>query len=239
MDGELAEAIETMASGDDNFALLLDHEYTQNCIRWFGSGALKGVDRARGLALGKANSSVSAEKKLQFYLVELHYQTAFYGNGGDKSRQEKAIWYSAYGSWVGPGDKVELKLNFLNPCHETHAQRWRKPYGSSDERVYTGNERRRYAIVAWPMADDAENAVKFVNIETAAEILAKLPSMDTAKLRKFMDAGDAKLAILDARDKECQADPRRRQEKFMPVGALWDLCRALSKLSRMRLTQRW
>ncbi|EGZ22716.1 hypothetical protein PHYSODRAFT_252137 [Phytophthora sojae] len=82
MSAALADAIETMKPGDDCFALLLSHEYTQKSLQGLGAGALKGVDRARFQALEEANASVSAEKKLEFHVVELHHEVVFYNAMG-------------------------------------------------------------------------------------------------------------------------------------------------------------
>ncbi|KAE8904026.1 hypothetical protein PF005_g7449 [Phytophthora fragariae] len=170
MSAALADVIETMQAGDDCFALLLSHEYTENSIEGFGAGALKGVDRARFLSLEEANASVSAEKKLQLHLVELHHRVVFYGSRGDigdwdeESREEETKWYSIDGKSLGPGDNVEVKFNFLNPGQETFSQLWRKPFGSSEIHGYMGNEGptkrtaySRYAIIAWP---DVESVKK-------------------------------------------------------------------------------
>ncbi|KAF4319168.1 hypothetical protein JM18_004667 [Phytophthora kernoviae] len=40
----LASAVSSMGAGDDSFALLLSHQYTEKSIEELGSGALKGID---------------------------------------------------------------------------------------------------------------------------------------------------------------------------------------------------
>ncbi|KAG7382649.1 hypothetical protein PHYPSEUDO_004680 [Phytophthora pseudosyringae] len=136
MSEAVAEAIETIEPENNPFALLLSHEYTKKSIKGFGSSALKGVDRARFLALEEANASVSAEKKLQFYIVELFHEVHFYGNNGDIGdweeergrRAEKTTWYTTDGESFGDCN-TGVKFNFLNPVQETLSQMWKKPYG--------------------------------------------------------------------------------------------------------------
>ncbi|KAE9034844.1 hypothetical protein PR001_g9562 [Phytophthora rubi] len=210
MGGELAEAIETMTSGHDSFALLLAHEYTDRSIAGFGSRALKGVDRERFLALEEANRSVAAEKKLQFHIAKLHYHVNFYhfgsilGRYGVECREEKVAWYTLGGESLGLGDEVKLKFNFLNPAMETQSQFWQKPYGSSDSNGYLGNEGpekdsvySRFAIVAWPAVDNVEFTMKFASLGTAFETLRVQRPVDTATLLKFMDLAITKLADID------------------------------------------
>jgi hypothetical protein len=66
MSAELADIIETMAPGDNSFALMFSHEYTESSMETYGAGALKGLDRSRFRALEEAISSVSADKKYSF-----------------------------------------------------------------------------------------------------------------------------------------------------------------------------
>ncbi|KAE9270137.1 hypothetical protein PF008_g30688 [Phytophthora fragariae] len=111
LSGELAEAIETMTSGDDNFALFLVHEYTKKSIVGYGSSALKGVDRARFQALAEATTHVSADKKLQFHIAELYHHVNFYGTSGsigdwnEEGRDEKATWYTTSGKCIDADDE--------------------------------------------------------------------------------------------------------------------------------------
>ncbi|EGZ22752.1 hypothetical protein PHYSODRAFT_330492 [Phytophthora sojae] len=162
-----------MKPGDDCFALLLSHEYTQKSIEGLGAGALKGVDRARFQALEEANASVPAEKKLEFHVVELHHEVVFYGRYGnigdwdEESREEKTRWYTTQGRALGSGRTA--KFNFLNPCNETLAQMWKKPYGSSNMHGYMGNEGPtketkycRFAVVAWPEVKSREHKTNFI-----------------------------------------------------------------------------
>ncbi|KAF1782535.1 hypothetical protein GQ600_12109 [Phytophthora cactorum] len=153
MSEALAEAIKTMKPGDDMFALLLSHEYTKQSI-----GNL-------------ASTFVSADKKLQFYIVQLFHEVYFYASFGDigdweeerDRRAEKTTWYGTDGGSIGSG-AGKIKFNFLNPVGETLSQMWQKPYGSSYMHDYMGNEGptkettyQRYAIAAWPEVDDEEN----------------------------------------------------------------------------------
>ncbi|GMF10722.1 unnamed protein product [Phytophthora lilii] len=124
--GALANAIETMGPGDDSFALLWSHEYTTDGISEFGLKALKGVDRARFLALEKQMLWFLLKKKIQFHIVELCHQVRFYGRYGgigdwnEKNREENIPWYTTQGRCVGTGD--EVKFNFLNPQQENRCQ---------------------------------------------------------------------------------------------------------------------
>ncbi|EGZ25822.1 hypothetical protein PHYSODRAFT_326790 [Phytophthora sojae] len=130
MRGELTGAIENMTPGDDNFALLLAHEYTDRSIGLFGSTALKGVDRERFLALEEANNSVSAEKNLQFHIAHLNFLNPAmetysqlwesYGSSessgylGNEGPQKDSI-YSRFAIVAWPAvDNVELTMKFAN-----------------------------------------------------------------------------------------------------------------------------
>ncbi|KAG1689816.1 hypothetical protein DVH05_001849 [Phytophthora capsici] len=174
MAGELTDIMETMKPSDSCFALLLSHEYTENSITSLGSHALKGVDRARFLALEEANAALSDGKKLEFVIAELYHHVSFYGMYGDigdwdeESREEKVTWYTTNGVRLGVSGSV--KLNFLNPIQETRAQLWMEPYGSSDMHGYMGNEGptkdsryNRYAIVAWSKVDREEYMSAFID----------------------------------------------------------------------------
>ncbi|OWZ01940.1 hypothetical protein PHMEG_00026593 [Phytophthora megakarya] len=178
MAGELAKIIETMEDGDNSFALLLSHEYTDKSFNMYGSESFKGVDRARYLALEEANASVSKGKKLEFLIAKLYHNVTFYGNNGnmgdwdEESRCEKLTWYTIDGDSLGEGDRVPVKFNFLNPTKNTYTELWKKPYGSSDMTGYMGNQGpeknsvySRFAIVA------CSSAAKVVQGD---EILVKL-----------------------------------------------------------------
>ncbi|RMX62504.1 hypothetical protein DD238_007732 [Peronospora effusa] len=65
----LSVAISQMEN--ESFALFLSHHYTKKSIGDFGCAALKGVDRARFQALEVANSRVSDDKKLRFFIVKM------------------------------------------------------------------------------------------------------------------------------------------------------------------------
>ncbi|EGZ27149.1 hypothetical protein PHYSODRAFT_467929 [Phytophthora sojae] len=162
--GALADAIETMEGGDECFALPLAHKYTQKSISGFGSDALKGVDRARFLALEEANARLDFESRLDFHFVELTHKVVFYGSYGDigdweeESRDEETTWYTMSGASLG--SSYVGKFNFLNPGQETFEMLWEKPFGSSYMHGYMGNEGptkettySRFAIVAWPEED--------------------------------------------------------------------------------------
>lgn len=62
---ELADALSTIGPEAESFALLLVHEYTEKSIGDLGSGALKGIDRARFVALEESNA---VDRKMQFYI---------------------------------------------------------------------------------------------------------------------------------------------------------------------------
>lgn len=114
---ELAGAISNMGPQDTSFALLLEHEYTEKSIAGMGSGALKGIDRARVQALEEANAAVSSDKKLHFFIAqlkhEIHYDT--FEGCKEVSRDEYITWYSANEECFGSAN-TDAKLNFLNPA---------------------------------------------------------------------------------------------------------------------------
>ncbi|KAG6944775.1 hypothetical protein JG688_00016921 [Phytophthora aleatoria] len=74
---DLLSAISMVSDGNESFALLLSHEYTEKSIVDFGCEALKGVDRVRFGALEEANALVAADKKLNFYIAELTHFVLF------------------------------------------------------------------------------------------------------------------------------------------------------------------
>ncbi|GMF39508.1 unnamed protein product [Phytophthora fragariaefolia] len=243
----LAEAIERMKPGDDCFALLLSHEYTQKSIKGFGAGALKGVDRARFLALKEANASVSAEKKLKLHFVKLHHQVVFYGMFGDigdwneVSRVEKTTWYTLEGGRVGQGDNVKVKFNFLNPERATFAQLWEQPFGSSDMHNYLGNEGptkeatySRYAIIAWPDAENVKYTMELIDLEVSAKALKDMPSISNEALDNFLNTASEKLARMDAVEQveKERKDPWYKSQQVrvsVPAGLCEVLCELLEE----------
>ncbi|KAG2774980.1 hypothetical protein Pcac1_g14413 [Phytophthora cactorum] len=92
---DLANAISSMDSEDDSFALVLSHEYIDTRIESVGIGALKGIDSVRFHALEEANTLVPAARKLKFFLVRLTHQADFAeGRLGhwEAERKESSSW---------------------------------------------------------------------------------------------------------------------------------------------------
>ncbi|KAG7377430.1 hypothetical protein PHYBOEH_000877 [Phytophthora boehmeriae] len=89
---ELTNAINKMKTGDDSFALLLSHQYTAKSIEDLGSGAFKGVDRARFHALQEANAGASPDKKVHLFIAKLAHKIHLYdeamGDGSWKKDEE-------------------------------------------------------------------------------------------------------------------------------------------------------
>lgn len=245
---ELAAAVNRMQGGDDAFALLLSHEYTQKSIEDLGSGALKGVDRARFQALEEANFIVAGDKKLHFFIAQLSHDVHYWEDGRDTGswqedrRDETITWYSTSGKSHGQSETASLKessfgganeepepetvqLNFLNPGRESLSNLW-KIHGSSTFEGYLGNEGAtrnttysRFAIVAWPAVQAVENALKFINVDAATGALQSQKPVNAAALRTFMEAVSAKLA-------EPNSKRSWRQTNTVSVG----LCRGLCEL---------
>jgi hypothetical protein len=205
---DLADAIADMGQEDESFALLLSHQYTKKSISSLGAGALKGVDSARFRALDEANAAVSSDKKLNFFIAKLVHKIVSCPEGvfnttwKEEERKQAIHWYASTGEDLGRSmdTKLAVKLNFLNPGQETFTQRW-EPHGSSNEEAYTGNEGPtrntkydRYAVVAWPAARHAENALKFMSMGLAAEALMARRPVGAADLRAFLDAASKRFA---------------------------------------------
>ncbi|KAE8990543.1 hypothetical protein PR002_g21123 [Phytophthora rubi] len=200
MSEELADAISTVGPDKELFALLLAHEYTEKSIGDLGSGALKGIDRARFVALEEANAAVPVDKKLQFYIAQVTHEIEYYGNEGyepagweEYSRKNTVTWFSTSGQRFGPKKLKVKKMNFLNPGYETYYELWRT-HGSSKMEGFMGNEGpsmntkySRYAIVAWPAAHGVENALKFINAEAAIGALENQKPVNAAALGEFMN----------------------------------------------------
>ncbi|EGZ25980.1 hypothetical protein PHYSODRAFT_253566 [Phytophthora sojae] len=177
MSEELADAIRTMGPEEESFALLLAHEYTEKSVGDLGSGALKGIDRARFMALEDANAAVDAVKKLQFYIAKMTHEIEYYSADGyergdwEEGRRESVItWFSTSGHQFG-AKKLTMKMNFLNLGFETFYELWRT-HGTREEQGFMGNEGpsmnttySRYAVIAWSAAKGVENAFKFINAE--------------------------------------------------------------------------
>ncbi|KAG2904253.1 hypothetical protein PC129_g18230 [Phytophthora cactorum] len=195
---ELTEAISTIGPEEESFALLLSHEYTEKSMKELGSGALKGIDRARFAALEDANLIV--DKKLQFYIAEVKHEIHYCGNDGyepsswvEFGRENTATWYSTTGQRFGV-KKLKMEMNFLNPGHESYYELWRS-HGSKKGEGFTGNEGplmdttySRYAIIAWPAAKAVEKALDCINTEAAIEILRSQKPSDADALRGLMNA---------------------------------------------------
>lgn len=199
---ELAGVINGMEPQEKSFAMLLSHEYTKKSIGDLGSGALKGIDGARFRTLEEANTRVSPDKQLRFFLAKLSIKI---GNCLDEDRwhiwdhQQAIHWYTPNGEDFGRWEnkKLEQKLNFLNPGRETFLQLW-KSFGSTDD-VFTGNEGpikmtkyHRFAIIAWPATRYFENVIKFMSAEIAAEAFVSCGSVDAAVLRSLLDTARVK-----------------------------------------------
>ncbi|GMF49380.1 unnamed protein product [Phytophthora fragariaefolia] len=127
---DLTDVISSMEPEHESFALLLSHEYTKKNIADLGSGALKGIDRARFRALEEANTAVSADKKLRFYIAKLCVKVCNRLNeeGWESCGYEQALhWYTTSGEDLGrcKDENAKVKLNFLNPGQETLMQLWR------------------------------------------------------------------------------------------------------------------
>ncbi|KAJ8527441.1 hypothetical protein ON010_g14822 [Phytophthora cinnamomi] len=243
MSGELSDTFETMTSGDNSFALFLVHEYTEKSIRGYGSIALKGVDRARFLALEEANNHVSGEKKLQFHITKLYHHIIFYGSYGhigdwyEELREEKVSWYTMAGKFLVPIDEVKLKFNFLNPYMETHCQFWQKPYGSSDMHGYLGNEGptkdsvySRFAIVAWPEVESVEFTIKFVSLTSAFTTLRDQNSVDTARLQNLIELASTKLSDMGTQvavDRRSRDSHETEDSVSVSIGVCQVLCQLL------------
>ncbi|KAG2831177.1 hypothetical protein PC118_g2617 [Phytophthora cactorum] len=197
---DLLSAISMVSDGNESFALLLSHEYTEKSIVDFGCEALKGVDRVRFGALEEANALVAADKKLNFYIAELTHFVLFaehYDEAGwfECERKQSITWYHYLPNVddIGKVKKTAAVLNFLNPAGETLTQLWMR-HGVKKFHGYTGNEGpssstkySRYAIVAWPESRHAENALAYYPIDLAYEILEARKPFEASTVRSFLD----------------------------------------------------
>ncbi|KAE9278564.1 hypothetical protein PF008_g28587 [Phytophthora fragariae] len=184
---ELAETLSTMGPEEESFALLLLHEYTEKSIEDLGSGALKGIDRARFVALEEANAAVPADRKMQFFIARLKHEIKYYGENGyemswweESSRNHTITWFSTSGRRFG-AENSTMKMNFLNSGHETFYELWR-PHGSSKEKGFMGNHGpskktmySRYAVIGWPAARGVKNALEFINEAAVSEMKTQKP----------------------------------------------------------------
>ncbi|EEY53490.1 uncharacterized protein PITG_07148 [Phytophthora infestans T30-4] len=201
---DLVGAIGMVSDGDESFALLLSHEYTEKSIEEFGCEALKGVDRVRFGALEEANALVAPDKKLKFYIVELTHYVLFaehYDEAGwfEEEREQSIAWYNYRpdpDDSIQKVEKTEATLNFLNPARETLTQLW-MPHGVKELHAYTGNEGpssstkySRFAIVAWPESRHAENALEFLPMDLACKALNARKPFDASTLRVFLNQVD-------------------------------------------------
>lgn len=219
---ELVAALSRLpASG--SFALLLSHEYTKKSVKALGSGALKGVDRARLRSLEEANKLVDSAKKLFFLMAQLSLEVGYYDDGGtwrECTRQELISWYSLDGAQLKRDSKQvdPMKLNFLNPGKEKLSELWKSR--SSEIDGYLGNEGAtkdttysQFVIVAWPAPHAVKNALKYVNADAAVGALHLQQPLSAAALRKFMDTVKAKTA--------------KKQESHLKPTVSVNLCRGL------------
>ncbi|OWZ02866.1 hypothetical protein PHMEG_00025503 [Phytophthora megakarya] len=118
---ELGGVINSMSRDDESFALLLSHEYTEKSITELGSGALKGIDRARVQVLEEANEVASSEKKLQLFIAKLNHDISYYDDGGswaESDRNESINWYSPEGDSHG----IKMALQIADGLDEGVAQ---------------------------------------------------------------------------------------------------------------------
>ncbi|KAJ8542678.1 hypothetical protein ON010_g12132 [Phytophthora cinnamomi] len=204
---DLMDAISEMEEGKESLALLLEQEYSPKSIGKLGMGALKHIDSARFRALSEANTAVPADKKLEFFLAKLSHKIvscpmgAIHNDWKEEERKQSIHWYSSSGEGLGRlrDAKLKCKLNFLNPSRATFTQLW-EPHGDSNEEPYTGNEGptrntkySRFAIVAWPAVQHAENALNTMTVELAVEALVPRKPIDAAVLRTFLDVASKKL----------------------------------------------
>lgn len=201
---ELAEAYSKLGL-EESFALLLSHEYTEKSIRGLGSGALKGIDRSRYAALEDANSIVSADKKLQFFIAEMKHEIQYYSIDGYEPghwdiyrREDTTTWYSTTGQRFGT-TKSTTKINFLNPGSENYYELWRT-HGSCEMEEYTGNDGptmettySRYAVIAWPGEKAVEKTLECINSQAAIHILHSQKSGGVEALRRLMEALQSEL----------------------------------------------
>ncbi|KAF1788049.1 hypothetical protein GQ600_26038 [Phytophthora cactorum] len=139
---DLANAISSMDSEDDSFALVLSHEYIDTRIESVGIGALKGIDSVRFHALEEANTLVPAARKLKFFLVRLTHQADFAeGRLGHWEAERKES--SSCGERLGSVNKSTMSFNFLNPAQETLGQLW-APHAVSREEDMKAIKCQRY-----------------------------------------------------------------------------------------------
>lgn len=193
---DLASVISSMGPDDKSFVLLLSHEYTQKSALDFGARVLKGVDRVRFGALEEANGIVAEDKKLVFFLAELTHKVS-YAKSTQKlgwmeyARKQCTNWYTTDGENIGEVKKMNVAFNFLNPTHQSNSELW-MPHGTKKDKRYTGNEGptastkySRFAVVAWPVARHLENAVKFLPMDIAVDILSTHQPADSAALEEL------------------------------------------------------
>ncbi|CAI5713219.1 unnamed protein product [Peronospora farinosa] len=197
----LSVAISQMEN--ESFALLLSHHYTKKSIGDLGCAALKGIDRARFQALEVANSRVSDDKKLRFFIAKLSLKLDIsLSDSSCWGRKQAFHWYTTSGEDLGrwkdeEGGKM-LKFNFLNPGGETFYWLW-DSFTRSEDIDFTGNEGpikstkySRFAIFAWPAVRHEENMLNFTSAEHAIEDLASRKPVSAAALRTFLDAASSK-----------------------------------------------
>jgi hypothetical protein len=228
---DLANAISNMGEeGDDSFVLLLDHEYTEKSLRYLGSGALKGGDAAKFHSLEGTNALVGDDKKLLFFLAQLKHDVSWYDNGYDRSEYkhlESVTWFSTSGEDLGTVRKAAGKMNFLNPEHDTNDNLWVEHGKRPKKGGYTGNEGStsattysRVAIVAWLARHHFENALTFMPLDAAVDVLRDQQSMDGAALGKFLDVVTARL----------EAENSVKKYREAPASVSMKFCRALCEV---------
>lgn len=140
------------------------------------------------------------------FIARLTHEIEYFGQDGlemcaweETSRKHSITWFSTSGQCFGVKKKPTIKINFLNPGHETFYALWR-PHGSSEEHGYMGNHGPskntmyyRYAVVAWPAAQDVRNALQFINTEAAVNALKTQKPIDAGALGEIMSKIQAKL----------------------------------------------
>ncbi|KAK1945972.1 hypothetical protein P3T76_003020 [Phytophthora citrophthora] len=212
--------------------------------------AFKGIDRARFCALEEANAALPDGEKLRFVIAKLYHHVSFYGSSGsigdwdEESRDEKITCYTTKGVYVSAGATLPVKLNFLNPEQETRAQRWMKPYGSSDMHGYLGNEGpskdsqyNRYAIVAWSKEGQVENMLKIMDLKDALAALQSAGALDRQTFREFVEAASVKLAqVAEVMAKRPRAEWRSYRKTYaVPRKLRFAVCNLLETFGSLAL----
>ncbi|KAE9035915.1 hypothetical protein PR003_g9770 [Phytophthora rubi] len=198
---ELSRAITRMDDGDNTFALLLSHEYTEASIEELGTRALTDLDRSRLQILQEANSVAAPGKKLQFFITKLSHNIKYWADGHkweEEERNESITWYSLNGGEkLGHSSETKFPLNLLNPGCESFSGLWARHGESVFEEVPRDAKRKttysRFGIVAWPVAKGVEKAFSFIGVNADVKALQAVKTVNSATIRKFMDDAIDKL----------------------------------------------